>query len=141
MPFDPINFYNLADWLVGQKKDESSLRTAIGRVYYAGHHIAKDKLIQKGWEPKGTGADHGGVIRELKQRKVSKLGNQLQVLRELREHADYHLEASNTVYNQYCKYCADIRKISSSSDPVVRMSHWEETEQISKRFFPQISNY
>lgn len=61
MPFDAKGFYDLALWLVQQRTDEASLRTAISRVYYAAHLLAVQRLIQKGWEAKGTGDDYGRV--------------------------------------------------------------------------------
>jgi len=118
--FDPKDFYKIAQWLVDQNKDEASLRTAISRVYYAAHHIAATRLIQKGsWEPQGFASDHGGVIKALKQGRLRLRGDELEALRILREHADYHLDASITIGNQEkCSHCLKIRRSTSRSDAV-----------------------
>jgi len=58
----------------------------------------------KSWQPKGTGDDHRGVIRELRNRRTRNLADKLGLLLEFREHADYHLEASDTILDQYCKF-------------------------------------
>jgi uncharacterized protein (UPF0332 family) len=106
VPFAPNDFHTLAIWLSQQRpNDEASLRTAVSRVYYAGHLLAVQRLMQKGWKPKGTGADHRGVIRELRARRTRNLGDRLEQLLILREHADYHLEVTDTVRNRDCKYC------------------------------------
>lgn len=62
MPFLAKDFYDLALWLVQQRTDEVSLRTAISRVYYAGHLLAVQRLMQKGWEPRGGGEDQGSTV-------------------------------------------------------------------------------
>lgn len=136
MAFDPKDFYTLAHWLIEQKTDESSLRTAISRVYYAAHLIARERLVQKSWTPKGSGADHDGVIRELRNRRFRQQGDHLKRLLELREHADYHLEASLTVRNQGCSFCRQIRNSTVPDAETVGMNHWSEVDSVSKRCLP-----
>ena len=137
MAFDPKNFYTIAQWLVGQNKDEAGLRTAISRVYYAAHHIAATRLVQKGsWTPQGFAADHGGVINALKQGRLRQRGDELEALRILREHSDYHLDASITIENQErCSHCKKIRTSSSPTD-VVTNEHWKEVTTIASRCIP-----
>ncbi|MDP2601157.1 MAG: hypothetical protein Q8S00_00975 [Deltaproteobacteria bacterium] len=137
MAFDPKNFYTIAQWLVGQNKDEAGLRTAISRVYYAAHHIAATRLVQKGsWTPQGFAADHGGVIDALKQGRLRQRGDELEALRILREHSDYHLDASITIGNQErCSHCKKIRTSSSPTD-VVTNEHWKEVTTIASRCIP-----
>ena len=137
MAFDPKNFYTLAQWLVGQKNDEPSLRTAISRVYYAAHHIAASRLVQKGsWAPRGFGDDHRSVINTLKRGKLTQRGAELEALLTLREHADYHLDASITIGNQnWCPHCKKIRSSSSPSD-VVTNEHWKEVATIAGKCIP-----
>lgn len=137
MAFDPKNFYILAQWVVGQRKDEASLRTAISRVYYAAHHIAATRLVQKGsWTPRGFGDDHRGVINTLKQGRLTQRGAELEALLILREHADYHLDASITIGNQkWCSHCIKIRSSSSPTD-VVTTEHWKEVTTIADRCIP-----
>ena len=136
MTFNPKDFYELAQWLVDQRKDESSFRTAISRVYYAAHLIALEKLVQKSWTPKGRGEDHDGVIRELRNRRFRQLGDHLKRLLELREHADYHLEASLTVRNQYCSFCRQIRDSNTPTTQIVSRNHWDEVASVSGRCVP-----
>jgi len=137
LAFDPKNFYTIAQWLVGQNKDEAGLRTAISRVYYAAHHIAATGLVQKGsWTPQGFAADHGGVINALKQGRLRQRGDELEALRILREHSDYHLDASITIGNQErCSHCKKIRTSSSPTD-VVTNEHWKEVTTIASRCIP-----
>ena len=136
MPFAAKDFYTLAIWLTQQRVDEASLHTAISRVYYAGHLLGVQRLRQKGWEPKGSGDDHSGVIRELNRGRTRRLAIDLRELLELREHADYHVEAADTVHNQDCKFCKQIRELFSSAEPVVNSKHWEKVQEISQGLWP-----
>lgn len=141
MPFTARDFYDLALWLVQQRVDEVSLRTAISRVYYAGHLLAVQRLMQKGWEPRGGGEDHGRVLQELRSRRTRNLAGMLDQLRELREHADYHLDASDTVLNQRCKLCRQLRELLATSEPVVNRNHWEEAKEVSERLIPLLEKF
>ena len=133
MPFAPKDFHTLAVWLSQQRPDdEASLRTAISRVYYAGHLLAVERLVQRGWAPKGTGDDHMGVIRELNRGRTRHLAGRLRQLLEFREHADYHLEAADTIRNQDCKYCKQVRDSSPPTALVVNWHHWEEVQEVSQ---------
>ena len=134
MPFDAKSFYDLAIWLVNQKPDESSLRTAIGRVYFAGHLLAMQKLVYKGWVPKGSGEDHGGVIRELRKGKTTGLSVRLNHLRMLREHADYHLGSGA----EDCELCQKSRQSSPASDQEVTTDHWSDAKETGERCLPLI---
>jgi len=136
LTFNPTDFYELARWIVDQRDDESSLRTAISRVYYAAHLIALEKLVQMSWTPKGGGEDHSGVIRELRTRKFRQLGDRLKLLLELREHADYHLEATETVRNQYCSFCKKIRDSNNPTTQIVNKIHWAEVASVSGKCIP-----
>lgn len=136
MPFDAKDFYALAVWLVQNRTSEASLRTAISRAYYTGHLLAVQKLKEKGWEPTGKGDDHGRVIHELGSRRFRNLAEELRRLRALREHADYHLEASDSVFSKDCEFCKKIREAVSPSDPVVNQRHWKEAKEVGEHLFP-----
>jgi uncharacterized protein (UPF0332 family) len=138
LAFDPKDFYELALWLVSQRQDEASLRTAISKVYYAAHHIAKKQLVQKmSWTPRGFGDDHSGVISKLKGSRFRSRGDELKSLQELREHADYHLDASITVGNQeWCSFCKKIRRSDNATERVVTDFHWREALTLSNRCIP-----
>lgn len=135
MSFDARDFSSLAFWLVENRADEASLRTAISRVYYAAHLLAVRKP-KNNWVPTGKGDDHGGVIRALNRGKTKNLAGWLEQLREAREHADYHLEAPDTVFNQGCRFCRTIRESSSTDEQVVNRNHWEEVKMVGERLFP-----
>ena len=85
-PFDPLEFLDLARSLGQTSNDEASLRTAVGRVYYALFLVARSRIattvIGK--------AVHAEVIKHVKQRDRS-AGDQLATLRRFRNVADYEL--------------------------------------------------
>jgi hypothetical protein len=133
---DAKDLSHLASWLVEKRNDEASLRTAISRIYYAAHLVAVRKLREKGWEPTGKGDDHGRVIHELRGRRYRNLADKLQRLRAFREHADYHLEAADSVLNTGCEFCKKLRQSPVTSGMVTTLSHWQEAKEISERLFP-----
>lgn len=135
LPFDPKDFRSLAQWITSQRQDEASFRTAISRMYYAAHLLAVTKLMATGWIPSGGGQDHGGAVRRLKRGTTFGLGTQLDHLRELREHADYHLEATVNDGNRYCPHCIKIRQ-STAVVQNVTDAHWQEAIKTGNRCFP-----
>ena len=138
MAFDAREFRDLADWLVNNRNNEASLRTAISRMYYAAHLLARDFLITKRkWSPTGRGADHGSVIHELRRGPTSQISFKLAELRRLREHADYHLEATDTELNRECQECQKVRG-SAGETPVVNANHWDNVQELSQAIFPQL---
>jgi hypothetical protein len=140
MSFDPLNFNEFALWLVSVRTDEASLRSAISRVYYSGHLLAVQRLMEKGWEPTGRGEDHGKVIFELKKRNKRNLSDALFALREFREHADYHREALESVLNRNCPHC-EIARRAPSPDPNVTAAQWESAKQVGARLLPLLSRF
>lgn len=137
MPFNPRDFYDLAVWLVGTKIDESALRTATGRAYFAVHLLALQKLKAKGWEPTGRGDDHSAVIRYLKRGTTTGLANRMNQLRMFREHADYHLDFSRTATPRDCELCEKAQRASFTA-PTVTVDDWGNAKEISERCFPFI---
>ena len=138
MAFDAHEFRTLAEWLVANQPHEASLRTAISRIYYAAHLLARESLRTKhGWEPTGRGDDHSAVIRELRRGKTTSLGFNINELRRLREHADYHLESIDTIVNRDCRHCQNVRK-SAPGAPVVDESHWQNVQELTRVVFPQL---
>jgi hypothetical protein len=138
VPFAAKDFHTLAIWLSQQRTDEASLRTAISRVYYAAHLLAVERLVQKGWEPTGRRDDHMGVFRRLNRGATMQLASRLRILLELREHADYHLEATDTVRNRDCKYCKQVRDSLPPTALVVNWQHWEEVQEVSQNLLPYL---
>ena len=83
---DPLDFWRLAQRLGEAGADDTQLRTAVGRAYYAIFLIARQ----------ATGVvdrhdAHTKVLRELNQRSLGAAGSELDQLRKLREVADYEL--------------------------------------------------
>ena len=131
--FLPREFHTLALWLVEQRTDEASLRAAISRVYYACHLLAKHSLMEKRkWMPSGRGDDHSGVIRELRRGKTTGLGNYLDSLRTLREHADYHVDPTNPGAEN-CNICNKLRDAISPPPQYVTIEHWDNAKGVSER--------
>ena len=84
--FDPQEFLRVADSLVSQDTSEASLRTAVGRIYYAVFLTARETLGVS-----GRSRIHGRVIGELRRRDRY-AGGQLEKLEGLRVVADYQLD-------------------------------------------------
>ena len=85
--FDPIDFFHLAKELINE--DEASIRTSIGRAYYASFLITRDKLGLRLRVPDV----HHKVIESLYG--VDPLiANKLHSLRRLRNSSDYDLHVS-----------------------------------------------
>ena len=87
--FDPQEFLRVADSLVSQDTSEASLRTAVGRIYYAVFLTARETLGVR-----GRSHIHGRVIGELRRRDRY-AGGQLERLEGLRVVADYQLGVQN----------------------------------------------
>ena len=137
MPFDPAELNRIAAALIGAGTDEAAVRTCVGRLYYAAHLTAREVLIKRGWTPSGTGKDHRGVIEELASRHLRKESDLLAYLKDLREHADYHLEATPSPLNQACSLCKRMRKAGLAANNVT-LSHWQEASDTSTRLFPKL---
>jgi hypothetical protein len=89
-PFDPVAFLDTAKDLA-KREEESLLRTAIGRAYYATFLVAREKTGIKDKD-----RVHSKVIRALKgNRSHMALGSQLDKLRRLRVVADYEMLPDN----------------------------------------------
>jgi hypothetical protein len=121
--FDPAGFYRLAQVLVANTHDEASLRSSIGRAYYACHLTARDSIFgvdhnqlsstARGREFKNL-SDHHLVIRAVGEHSNAKGGagkrmaDQMLQLKEMREGADYYRDPSGRVVGSiFTKY--DVR--------------------------------
>ncbi len=86
-PLDPLAFLELAQEL-GKSSEETALRAAVGRAYYALFLLARDRL----GIPLTTSDVHSHVARVLRgQPGCWKAAGDLRVLRALRNVADYQL--------------------------------------------------
>jgi hypothetical protein len=139
MPFDPETFNKVARVIMASSPDEAKIRTAIGRLYYAAHLTAREGLANRGWKPIGQGADHREVIQKLSAMSGHKKdADKLEYLKQLREHADYHLEVTKSALNQACGLCRDIRKRGLAANPVT-LWHWQEANDASAHLFPGLT--
>ncbi|MBU4501675.1 MAG: HEPN domain-containing protein [Nanoarchaeota archaeon] len=96
--FEPENFLETARQILEDTnyRDESGLRTSMGRAYYAAFHIIKMKLEQHGGHKfKDVHKLHQAVITETVSIN-SKLGNKINDLFDERVEADYILNANIT---------------------------------------------
>jgi hypothetical protein len=89
---EPEAIFRLGEVLLGKRDEAACVRAGIGRVYYAAFLLG---LIRaRGYQRRYNGDDHGGLVRHLRRGKTRALGDKLDALRKLREHADYHLRST-----------------------------------------------
>jgi hypothetical protein len=83
--FDPLRFLAVAQGLACPAADESQLRTAVGRAYYALYLLARERL--------GERAGKGERMKTMTalNRRDPALKQKLALLEKLRVAADYHL--------------------------------------------------
>jgi len=87
--FDPIDWMAVADRLMASV-DESDLRAAIGRYYYAVFVKSRDSLERAGrLTAARSDADHRAVVEALKDARRGAAAANLERLRRLRNEADY----------------------------------------------------
>lgn len=137
--FDPEEFFSLASTLVSEDPSEGCLRTAISCAYYACHLTARSRLMLKQWQPRGSGQDHGGIMAELRTRNKRAMADQLAQLRELREHADYHLTCGCDKTNETCEICRCLRESGdAASGGAVTQQHWTQADEIVRHLLPNL---
>ena len=88
-PFDPHEYLRIADVLISLDSSEASLRTAVGRLYYAAFLSVRESLGMA-----GRSRIHGRVIGEMRRRDRT-AAVQFDTLRNLRLTADYELEVQD----------------------------------------------
>lgn len=137
MAFTPEQFDQLARRLASPQADEATIRTAIGRLYYAALLLTRQVLWEKRGFSSGLGESHAKLINEINRGKTTSLAGMLKRLRELREHCDYHLDSADGEFNPKCTLCEGVR--SKPGSPVVAFSHWEEALPIGETFIRRIS--
>ena len=93
---DPRAFQTLAAYLVASKGgDAASIRTAIGRAYYASYHVASEAIKGLGFPPIRHTNAHQMVAQLLQNsgdNEVEPLGGMLGDLHARRVLADYQLD-------------------------------------------------
>ena len=116
-PFDPLEFLTLAQHL-GNRNEESWLRTAVGRAYYSAFLIARDKTGVT-----GRRRIHTRVIRAVKQRRGYRAtGEQLDQLFRLRTVADYELTPLEPDDRNWRHNCSTAETLANNILP--RMQAW-----------------
>ena len=117
-PLDPLAFLNLAQELASQGNDETKIRTAVGRAYYALFLVAREKTGVR-----GRRNVHQLVIDGVRGRTGYRpIGDQLDTLRRLRSVADYQLLPDKTADRDW-------------------MRNWSRVDEIVKRILPRLSSW
>ncbi|HEY6331569.1 MAG TPA: hypothetical protein VI756_19750 [Blastocatellia bacterium] len=96
MAFDWSEFLQVAEFLKDKSgigfSEEASVRSAIGRAYYAAFCHARDIAMSKGLVLKRTGDDHIGVRDHYKSKGMAVVATKLDALRQWRGSCDYDLD-------------------------------------------------
>jgi hypothetical protein len=107
---DPRDFLELGVDLA-RRQSLAEIRTGVSRIYYANHLLAVARATsQWGYQPRGSGDDHRGVIRFMKYERRGKFQSPAQKLLgllEARAHADYHMSKTPDMNCVYCNTSAD----------------------------------
>ena len=98
--FEPHDYLDLAGDLAGRSND-AAFRSAVSRAYYAAL-LASEAVAKKRFGISCKAGDHEGFWIELRS-KLRLVGDIGYSLRQLRNHADYHL---NFVPNEGWSECA-----------------------------------
>jgi len=117
MQFDPIAFYQIAEQIVEAERSEATLRTAVGRLYYAAFLKARQVLYRGASVPRHLikkKGEHAVIVEGVKARNWS-LGTQLDTLRELRVQADYFLVPSQ----EYWDWAANWTRAKAIADSLM----------------------
>jgi hypothetical protein len=102
--FDPLDFLRLADALVTDDADEATLRTAIGRAYYAVFLLARAKT-----DVRGRRQVHERV-REAISPVNDRLAALLGTISTVRYFADYELHPTNTNFTNWERNWEHVRR-------------------------------
>jgi hypothetical protein len=102
--FDPLDFLRLADALVDDGADEATLRTAIGRAYYAVFLLARSK----------TGVQERRNAHERVREAISpvnhRLASLLGTISTARYYADYELSPVNDDFADWNRNWERVRR-------------------------------
>ncbi len=114
MALDPIELAELAERLLANpRRDETTCRTAINRLYYACHLTARDQRYGLDAHTyQGRRPSHQAILRVVKEQAGTDLARDLEDLKRMREVADYVLNSDHP----------EIRAVFTR----VRASNWYE---------------
>jgi len=99
MPFDWREYLNLAQFLFDNAdkssfSEQSALRSAVSRAYYAAFCYARDYAQAKqGFMPDFTAEDHTRIRIHFEQKQMINMADRLDRLRHWRNQCDYRNEA------------------------------------------------
>jgi len=103
-PFDPMDFLRLADHLATDAADEATLRTAIGRAYYAMFLLARPKTNVQG--RRSAHARIREAISPTNQRLAALLGG----MSRIRDVADYEPDPINPQFRNWRRNWEHVRR-------------------------------
>lgn len=94
MAFDWTEYLELAKGLAGEAgakwSDEAAQRAAVSRAYYAAFCTVRNfAQMEYGFVGRKSSADHGALIRLLRDRERQELADHLEKLRKWRNFCDY----------------------------------------------------
>jgi hypothetical protein len=116
--FDPLKFLRLARELAHQSQEEVTLRTAIGRAYYALFLVARGKAGIR-----GSQNVHSAVIKAVRRRPGYRaVADQLDALRRLRVVADYQLLPQDPNHRDWSQNWATVQVLVQRVLP--RLQAW-----------------
>lgn len=103
--FNPKKFLDLGRKLLMDPDydEDSKLRTAMGRIYYAAFLVAQRRLVREGIKIQEPSKIHQEVISAYMQNGFTEIGNNLDELRDVRVDADYIMTAQ-LAQNQCKRY-------------------------------------
>lgn len=110
--FNPKRFLELGTKLiVDPDYDENTrLRTAMSRIYYAAFLVAQSRLVRAGIRIRDITRAHQEVIDAYMDHGFTNIGSKLDQMREMRRHADY--EMANELVTNTCKYYAQMSQLT-----------------------------
>lgn len=100
MPFNWKEYFTLAQYLEKCADDsfskEATLRTGIGRIYFAAYNIGRNFAVtRQGFAASKTSDDHAKLIIHFKTKRATGIGLKLENLRNKRNLCDYEQEVEN----------------------------------------------
>ena len=125
--FDPLSFLRLADELVTDDADEATLRTAVGRAYYAVFLIARSRVSVHGRH------NIHERVRQAISPESTRAASLLGSIAHVRFIADYELYPANPVYRNWRRNWervrSDITKVLGELSTLPSIGETKSSEQ------------
>ncbi len=103
---DPLSFYQLADWLIANRRSPDDYRTSVSRAYYSAFHSALDFLAEMGLYIPNTDNKHEKlpmILDGAEDLAMEEAAQRLRTLRENRNRADYQLSNAEFEKEEYAQ--------------------------------------